>query len=181
MDLNALAKEIHQNAVDHGWWDNKRPFCEIIDLCHSELSEVLEEYRNGRELNKIYYSNGNKPEGIPIKLVDEIIRILDYLEHQGVDIQQVVNEFEPWIPKEINKTNTLPKFIAGCHWLLSEAYWHKTISKLDRDLFSQRMLIHVILTIQKFCQKNNIDLEKAIQIKYEYNKNRPCRHGNKVI
>jgi len=48
MDLNALAKEIHQNAVDHGWWDNKRSFCEIIDLCHSELSEALEERGNRR-------------------------------------------------------------------------------------------------------------------------------------
>jgi hypothetical protein len=44
LELNEFAKEIHQNAVEHGWWDTKRTFGEIIALCHSELSEALEEH-----------------------------------------------------------------------------------------------------------------------------------------
>ena len=40
-----LIADIYQNAVNHGWHDEKRSFPEIIALCHSELSEALEEYR----------------------------------------------------------------------------------------------------------------------------------------
>ena len=45
--LNRLAAEVHQNAVEHGWWDGPPTFGDIIALCHSELSEALEAYRDG--------------------------------------------------------------------------------------------------------------------------------------
>lgn len=48
--FNELAKEIHQNAVEHGWWDEPRTFGEIVALCHSELSEALEECRADRPM-----------------------------------------------------------------------------------------------------------------------------------
>lgn len=43
--LNELTKEIHDNAVAHGWWDEPRNLLEIAALCHSELSEAVEERR----------------------------------------------------------------------------------------------------------------------------------------
>ena len=39
------AKEIHENAVAHGWWEEDRTISEICALIHSELSEALEEAR----------------------------------------------------------------------------------------------------------------------------------------
>lgn len=96
-------QEIHKNAVSHGWWDEERDFGEICALIHSELSEALEEYRNGNPL--VYYRcphdkgvcnpqncaethrdpiyaeepcDGRKPEGIAVELADVVIRIFDY-------------------------------------------------------------------------------------------------------
>lgn len=30
--INEVAKQIHENAVDHGWWDEERGFPEVLAL-----------------------------------------------------------------------------------------------------------------------------------------------------
>lgn len=87
--LNELAQEINENANLKGWWDLERTFGDIIALCHSELSEALEEYRNHKPM--MYIENG-KPEGIAVEMLDCVIRIFDYLSQSGIDIDKVIRE-----------------------------------------------------------------------------------------
>lgn len=90
--INEVAKQIHENAVEHGWWDEERGFPEILALVHSEVSEALEEYRNGREATEIYFGDNGKPEGIPIELADVIIRIFDYCGYARIDIDAAITQ-----------------------------------------------------------------------------------------
>lgn len=189
MELNKLAKEVHENAVNHGWWENERSFAGIIDLIHSELTEALEEVRNGHELNEVYYTCGkdydcalyepmginkecngcpkNKPEGVPIELADTVIRILDYFGRHEID-PCMFGDVEY---QEADDTETL---LAECHFLLSESYKKY---KLQYPRFYP--LMRCIETIFAFCKRFEIDIEEAIKIKHEYNKTRPYKHGGK--
>lgn len=118
MTINEWTKIIHENAVKHGWWDNKRNFSEVVALCHSELSEALEEERAGHpplwfgctestegtaicspqdetecmmcDKEKLCKYADNKPEGKYIEMIDCVIRILDYLGSENVDVEKLL-------------------------------------------------------------------------------------------
>lgn len=88
--LNDWARRIHENAVAHGWWETgDRPLPEILMLCVTELAEAMEEYRNGKPL--IYDGEDGKPEGIAVEMIDCIIRILDWMGHNNVDVDNEVD------------------------------------------------------------------------------------------
>lgn len=183
MNINELIKEAHENAVAHGWWEEEQPFEELNALMHSELSEALEEFRDGRGMDEIYCycflgftnkeidptrnhkCNGckyGKPEGIPIELADVIIRIADYFGRHKMQVDELKSRATNQTVRE--KIGTLCELIAHGHWLLGMAY----VSKEEELRYSLMALL--VDHIRDFCQRNRIDLEKAINIKMRYNK-----------
>lgn len=90
MDLQSLTKECHYVAKEKGWWDEPRTFGDVIALCHSELSEALESFRESGDPRAVSYPKGEKPEGVPIELADLIIRVLDYCGKENIDIAHAI-------------------------------------------------------------------------------------------
>lgn len=91
--IDTLQGIVHKVAVEHGWWeDMDRNVPEQIALFHSELSEALEEFRNGKGLDEIYYASSGKPEGFPVELADCIIRILDTCGRYQIPLGRAIVE-----------------------------------------------------------------------------------------
>lgn len=202
MKMNKFAAEVHQNAVEHGWWDEERTFGEIVALCHSELSEALEEYRakrpmlycEGLGVNKACLDDecggieclscfpGRKPEGIAVELADCIIRILDWFGKEEMSADDLMAEAKKLmmcdVPARIY-ASSLGDCIARWHLLLSLAYscWCRASGTYASAL---RMAL-CICEIQKWAEDNGVDMEKILDIKHEYNKGRPYRHGGKAL
>lgn len=90
MNLNELADVCYAIAKEKGWHDRYVSQAERIALMHSELSEALEEIRNGHVVHEVYEVDG-KPEGVPIELADVLIRVFDFCGLYGIDLQKAVD------------------------------------------------------------------------------------------
>lgn len=82
--INELVQQCHGNAVRKQWWNPAPTFGEGLMLIVSELSEALEDYRNGMKANQEFVTTISlndepiaKPIGIPSELADVLIRLCD--------------------------------------------------------------------------------------------------------
>lgn len=186
MNLNEFAKEIHENAVAHGWWDEPRPFDELCALMISELSEALEEARAGRPME--WYScpmthkacPGScgmvcdpitmipKPEGIAVEMADCAIRIMDYLGSVEFDINMYL------------KSNGDTGIIELPDVFMYTTSW--IVDAWERECPGQERLVAECLTealgfIMGWFKINGLDFEAIARRKHEYNKTRPYKHN----
>jgi NTP pyrophosphatase (non-canonical NTP hydrolase) len=93
--IKDLVAQAHANSVAKGFYDPPPTFAEQIALCHSELSEALEDYRKGMDpaTTRIDRSTPTpKPEGIPSELADVVIRIADMCGRYGIDLEAAIEE-----------------------------------------------------------------------------------------
>lgn len=100
MTLNELAKEVHDRAVEKGWYSvpqDENAFVErMCNNLHDEISELHEAWRNGTLREWCDKSEKMQIAGLPSltcleeELADIIIRTLDDAAYLGVDIERAV-------------------------------------------------------------------------------------------
>lgn len=177
MDLTLLAQKAHDNAVKHGFWDDKLSDEHFLMLIITEISEAVEAHRQNRTADMSHKSTiciADKinttefelyiKDSLQDELADTAIRLLDLAGRHCINFGLMkpcgyVRAFD-------NYTFTENAFalVRG----LSRDY----ISIVKRIQFGLHYL-------QSWCESLNINLELHIDYKMKYNATRPIRHGKK--
>lgn len=78
-EFNAMAEACHQTSRDKGWWEADRNVGEMIALMHSELSEMLEAFRDGDPPSEKCPGFTHAEE----EAADVVIRLMDMASRRG--------------------------------------------------------------------------------------------------
>lgn len=199
MDINEFAKDVHRNAVEHGWWETDRDIGEVMALIHSEWSEALEEYRAGRPMayqvqsygivqgriqtDMAKWFPGQKPEGIAVELIDGCIRIFDYLGKDGIRLRGVdtLEQLMDTAPEVTYKIG-LPRLIANLHLKTSQAYQLLDEVGSDEKMFVRGIAImfEAVAVSCGWIKEQGHSPEVIMRMKHGYNRTRAYKHGGKT-
>ena len=208
IDLNEFAKEVHANAVAHGWYDKgERTEAEIFANIHSEWSEAFDAYAHGlpwyyhkctdtatpgvicesaedcyvRKIGKspdMCFIKDAKPEGIAVELIDGVIRILDFVGYYNSRHDKGEKIIIKKPPEGIIDLD-ICKIICKLHSNTADAWYYMLGEKIIDTV--NKLLNWNIETVFLTISRHGLDPEAIMLEKHEYNKTRPYRHGGKVV
>ncbi len=177
MNWNELARRAHENAVRHGFWDEKRNPTHCLMLAITEVAEMVEAHRKGRRADRKLYEwalkaadkefDDNNFEGcikdsVEDELADVAIRLFDLAGAMGVD-------FEMMKPCRY--------FRAYGHCMFTENAFG-LVKGLTRENFAVEKRIQFgIAYLEGWARSLKVDLDWHVEQKMRYNAGRPVKHG----
>ena len=152
IDTNQLqkwAKKIHDNAINKGFYDKEKE----LYFSHNQRLEIVKElceFHDAWKKDSMKYKE---------ELADVVIRILDYMEYEELEIQGDI------FMSEITE---------------------KEVYTISKEVYNMAYYIiydwfmPVIFRCFQLATYLNFDLIEEIENKMQYNTTRPYLHGNKI-
>lgn len=169
-NIRQMQTRIH--ALNHHWWHDEagnrltRNRGEMLCLIHSEISEATEGELTGKRDDHLPHRLMTE-----VEMADASIRIYDYAEGHGYDLQGACEQLEAtgWDHNVVVLRDYWGEDIAKIHWHISMAMEGE---RKSLPLAAEVALAKTLLLIARYCELHGYDLAGAIEEKLRYNQSR---------
>lgn len=168
-----LQADMHQIALDHGWWDKERSPLEVIMLMITELDELDDEFRSEEPTSSTIAFDARS---VAEELADFCIRLGDAAGRYEFELdpeafpEKSASVIASLHPRAMLFTVAKPLLKAV------EEFRKQERDKAKLEACFTAALDEAIIFADAF----RLDLRGAILAKMEVNRARPYRHGNKA-
>ena len=178
-DIKKLAKDIHTQNVEKGFWEEVNSDERQVALINSELYEAIEAHRKGRFANVNAYNEitVNNPQLTNINYFEKYIK--DSVEDELADTWIRIVDWHYYLLWNKKGTDEFERSMCHSPTYEFEANINNLVYYVLRLRNSTHDLSFIRCSIEELCKKMNINLELHVQMKLEYNKSRIKYHGKK--
>lgn len=183
IDLNSYRDRVYQNAVNHGWHEEKKSDEHWMCLVISELMEAVEADRVGNyadieafeknEMRELDFRENFEryiKDTVQDELADACIRLLDFAGLRRLDLQ-------------VTSIDELKCSEGFFNWTFTESMFYIVSIIAEKGIIDWETLRSYLNTnlceILTYCVQHEIDIFWFIEQKMKYNESRPFKHGGK--
>ena len=193
--INEWVKKAYDNAVKHGWHEEKKSKAHWLMMICTEVAEAVQADRKGRYMNDLdkeglktvlandhegglfdkYYSDTIEGK-VESELADICIRVFDLMGVYNIEAKYGFSTFDSEVKYAKLHSFTenamlLTKIIVSCN--ITASIREKEVKFFD-------LYLNVLATVFEWAEALGIDLIQHINLKMRYNKSREYHHGNKL-
>jgi hypothetical protein len=200
MNILELIKESHGLAKEKGFWENNKNRHEDIMFIIANLGEVAKTHRKKKFANWTLYNDSLKnipssnlskentksfnnyfqvfiKDTFEDEITNVILRITDFIGGNNINIIKSNEWIEKYVQMDLDDffRSVAPseKYCGNIGEWMNKA----VIERVYRSNESDMGLMHILFYLGSIIEEFNIDIEKYIVTKIEFNRTRPVMYG----
>jgi len=181
--LQELARQVHDNAMKHGWHEEKLPADHYLSLVMTEVAEAEAADRKGYHANTTMF-DGLYGQPKPEHMKDIIWKnsfelcIKDTVEDEFADV--VIRLLDMAHEIHGDKMVWLGDYPCGTAYRAELSFprnaWHFVKDTLDWGMMN---ITDSVAFMYDWAEHLGVDLDRHVEMKMRYNTMRPYKHGGK--